>query len=72
MNGRLRKARILTFEPITNVGRIETVLHHLSVFRSDPAVENGVSITSYGRGQLIGVMYTVPAHGQICVESGSR
>ncbi|MGO6725258.1 hypothetical protein ACCS70_33010 [Rhizobium ruizarguesonis] len=67
MNGRLRKARILTFEPITNVGRIETVLHHLSVFRSDPAVENGVSITSYGRGQLIGVMYTVPAHGQIDV-----
>ena len=27
--------------------------------------ETGVSVTSYGRGQVTGVMYTVPAHGQI-------
>ncbi|MGR9402694.1 hypothetical protein ACU8M5_23505 [Rhizobium leguminosarum] len=68
MNGRSRKARILTFEPITNVGRAETVLRHISVFKADPSVEDGVSITSYGQGQLSGVMYTVPAHGQIDVD----
>ncbi|MBY3348438.1 hypothetical protein [Rhizobium laguerreae] len=57
-----------SIDRITNVGRTQTVLNHISVFRADPSVEDGVSITSYGQGQLIGVMYTVPAHGQIDVD----
>lgn len=28
----------------------------------------GVGVTTYGRGQLTGVIYTVPAHGQIEIE----
>ena len=30
--------------------------------------ETGVAVTSYGQGQVAGVMYTVPAHGQINVD----
>jgi hypothetical protein len=30
--------------------------------------ETGVAVTSYGKGQVTGVMYTVPAHGQINVD----
>lgn len=54
-----------TFEPIENVGSASLVAPAVSVFRADPSVQDGVSITSYGQGQLSGVMYTVPAHGEI-------
>jgi hypothetical protein len=31
------------------------------------AAQDGVAVTSYGKGQLVGTTYTVPAHGQIDV-----
>jgi len=34
----------------------------------DGTNNTGVAITSYGQGQVTGVMYTVPAHGQITVD----
>ena len=36
--------------------------------RLDNVNETGVSVTTYGKGQVTGVMYTVPAHGQINVD----
>ncbi|WP_151343744.1 hypothetical protein [Rhizobium leguminosarum] len=68
MNGRLRKSRILTFDQITNIGRIDAVPQHTSVSSADQFSKDGVSINSYGQGKLIGVVYTVPAHGQIDVD----
>ena len=38
------------------------------VLDSPGQTTNGVAITSYGQGQVSGVTYTVPAHGQIEVD----
>jgi hypothetical protein len=39
-----------------------------SVLDSPGANASGVAVTSYGQGQVSGVTYTVPAHGQIEVD----
>ena len=38
-----------------------------TLFKADDQVTDGVSITSYGQGQVAGGMFTVPAHGEITV-----
>jgi len=65
---RNNKRRFLSFLPIENVGRPSLISPEIVVFRADPSVQDGVSITSYGQGQLSGVMYTVPAHGEITID----
>lgn len=32
------------------------------------STDSGIAVTTYGKGQVTGVMYTVPAHGQITVD----
>jgi hypothetical protein len=39
-----------------------------NLFRADNTSTDGVAITSYGQGQISGVTYTVPAHGEITVD----
>jgi len=68
MNIVRQSKQFLTFEPIENVGLTAGLITPaIAVFRADPAVQDGVAITSYGQGQLSGVMYTVPAHAEITV-----
>jgi hypothetical protein len=68
-----RESRYLSFATLGDVGQLDDAAHvplivpSISVFRADPAVADGVSITSYGQGLLSGVVYTVPAHGEITV-----
>jgi hypothetical protein len=38
------------------------------LFRFDNRVTDGVAVTTYGRGQLSGAIYTIPAHAQISVD----
>jgi hypothetical protein len=64
-----RTSKYMSFQIIHDIGQTESlVLPSIKVFRTDASVEDGVAITSYGQGQLTGVMYTVPAHGQITVD----
>jgi len=39
-----------------------------TLFRAGDQVTDGVSIASYGQGQVTGGMFTVPAHGEITVD----
>jgi hypothetical protein len=39
-----------------------------TLFRANGQVTDGVSIASYGQGQVTGGMFTVPAHGEITVD----
>jgi hypothetical protein len=39
-----------------------------TLFRAGGQVTDGVSISSYGQGQVTGAMFTVPAHGEITVD----
>jgi len=65
MNNYARTAFNRYFQPIEQSGSL--VMPNIAVFRTDPTVQDGVAITSYGQGQVSGVMYTVPAHGEISV-----
>ena len=50
---------------VKNLRPSKLVLPILSRFDGN---ESGVAVTSYGQGQVSGVMYTVPAHGEINVD----
>jgi hypothetical protein len=50
------------------LGRRRTPFALPSLFKADSQVTDGVSITSYGQGQVAGGMFTVPAHGEITVD----
>jgi hypothetical protein len=39
-----------------------------TLFAADGTAQDGVSISSYGQGQVTGGMFTVPAHGEITVD----
>jgi len=43
------------------------ILQSISLLNTGTA-ESGVAINSYGRGQLVGVTYTVPAHAEISID----
>jgi hypothetical protein len=55
---------------LTSIARTPITLP--TVFRDldepEDKVTSGVSVTAYGQGQLTGVTYTVPAHGEITVD----
>ncbi len=38
-----------------------------TLLEADGASEEGIAVTGYGKGRVSGVMYTVPAHGEINV-----
>ena len=60
--------RLMSFQPIEQVGSLSRLITpQIAVFKTNQPVQDGVSNASYGQGQLSGVMYTVPAHGEITV-----
>ena len=44
------------------------VLHLPTLLEADGASAEGIAVTGYGKGRVSGVMYTVPAHGEIDVD----
>ena len=57
-----------TTMPRELLGRRRTPFALSTLFRADSTVTDGVSVTSYGQGQVTGGMFTVPAHGEINVD----
>ncbi len=57
-----------TKEKTARVIRRSSVVLPLVNQLGDSSNETGVAINSYGRGQVTGAMFTVPAHGQINVD----
>jgi hypothetical protein len=55
----------ISSEPF-GVRKAAIALPRVPLFENDN--ESGVSVTSYGQGQLTGAMFTVPAHGEIRVD----
>lgn len=54
---------------LNSIRKSPVKLNSLFRFYDSPgANESGIAITSYGQGQVSGVTYTVPAHGQIEVD----
>ena len=39
-----------------------------TIFKNESYNETGVAVTGYGKGQVTGTVYTIPAHGEITVD----